>query len=261
MWSYRYVTNSINANGDSNKIKIDKARERKYLELRRAIKEMDTWNYTVQTSRDEDYLTANHSNFSALGISRDPSDFNTPYSTRKLATYDLLGGTKPCSCYPRWMANTFSAMKHVEDTVGSLTQQQINSAVDLNMVIFNDGRPNTRQMFIFSNTHSVLRAAQENFEELRNATPQQKLQLLMETRSSSNNDRTVGQEMISTTKSQLSQNAAVLEVMSMNDEDFLALTGMNKARIRAQKRLQITKPRVIYHALTLEIRVGGFILV
>ena len=32
--------------------------------------------------------------------------------------YDIIG-TKPPSCYPRWMANTFSAMKAVEDSVGS----------------------------------------------------------------------------------------------------------------------------------------------
>ena len=32
---------------------------------------MDVWNYSVQTSRTEDYMSANHTNFSALGISRD----------------------------------------------------------------------------------------------------------------------------------------------------------------------------------------------
>ena len=96
---------------------------------------MDAWNYSVQTSRTEDYMSANHTNFSALGISRDPSDFATPYSTRRMATYDIMGGTKPPSCYPRWMANTFSAMKAVEDSVGAQTQQQLDAAVDLNVLL------------------------------------------------------------------------------------------------------------------------------
>ena len=219
--------------------RLNAAREKKYTELRTVIKEMDTWNYSVQTSRAEDYMSANHTNFSALGISRDPSDFTTPYSTRRMATYGLMGGTKPPSCYPRWMANTFSAMKAVEDTVGALTPQQLDQAVDMNVVEFNKGRPTTQQMLIFSNTQSILAEAQRNRDQLLAASPQEKLRLLSETRATSDNQTTVGQEMAKTNTAQAAHNAAVLEVMAMSDDDFFALTGMQKARIRAQRALQV----------------------
>ena len=219
--------------------RLNAARDKKYTELRAAIKEMDAWNYSVQTSRAEDYMSANHTNFSALGISRDPSDFTTPYSTRKMATYDIMGGTKPPSCYPRWMANTFSAMKAVEDTVGAQTQQQLDAAVDLNVLLFNQSRPTTQQMLIFGNTQSILAEAQRNRDQLLAATPQEKLRLLSETRATSDNQTTVGQEMAKTNTAQAAHNAAVLEVMAMSDDDFFALTGMQKARIRAQRALQV----------------------
>ena len=197
------------------------------------------WNYSVQTSRTEDYMSANHTNFSALGISRDPSDFTTPYSTRRMATYDIMGGTKPPSCYPRWMANTFSAMKAVEDTVGAQTQQQLDAAVDLNVLLFNQSRPTTQQMLIFGNTQSILAEAQRNRDQLLAASPQEKLRLLSETRATSDNQTTVGQEMAKTNTAQAAHNAAVLEVMAMSDDDFFALTGMQKSRIRAQRALQV----------------------
>ncbi|GIR11428.1 MAG: hypothetical protein CM15mP23_00030 [Cryomorphaceae bacterium] len=55
----------------SLKGRLNAARDKKYTELRAAIKEMDAWNYSVQTSRAEDYMSANHTNFSALGISKE----------------------------------------------------------------------------------------------------------------------------------------------------------------------------------------------
>ena len=219
--------------------RLNAARDKKYTELRAAIKEMDTWNYSVQTSRAEDYMSANHTNFSALGISRDPSDFTTPYSTRRMATYNIMGGTKPPSCYPRWMANTFSAMKAVEDTVGAQTQQQLDAAVDLNVLLFNQSRPTTQQMLIFGNTQSILADAQRNRDQLLAASPQEKLRLLSETRATSDNQTTVGQEMAKTNTAQAAHNAAVLEVMAMSDDDFFALTGMQKSRIRAQRALEV----------------------
>ena len=218
---------------------LNAARDKKYTELRAAIKEMDAWNYSVQTSRTEDYMSANHTNFSALGISRDPSDFTAPYSTRRMATYKIMGGTKPPSCYPRWMANTFSAMKAVEDTVGAQTQQQLDAAVDLNVLLFNQSRPTTQQMLIFGNTQSILAEAQRNRDQLLAASPQEKLRLLSETRATSDNQTTVGQEMAKTNTAQAAHNAAVLEVMDMSDDDFFALTGMQKSRIRAQRALQV----------------------
>ena len=219
--------------------RLNAAREKKYTELRAAIKEMDSWNYSVQTSRTEDYMTANHTNFSALGISRDPSDFTTPYSTRRMATYNIMGGTKPPSCYPRWMANTFSAMKAVEDSIGAQTQQQLDAAVDLNVLLFNQSRPTTQQMLIFGNTQSILTEAQRNRDQLLAASPQEKLRLLSETRATSDNQSTVGQEMAKTNTAQAAHNAAALEVIAMSDDDFFALTGMQKARIRAQRALQV----------------------
>ena len=158
-------TNAANA-VQGQEGRLNAARDKKYTELRAAIKEMDAWNYSVQTSRTEDYMSANHTNFSALGISRDPSDFTTPYSTRRMATYDIMGGTKPPSCYPRWMANTFSAMKAVEDSVGAQAQQQLDAAVDLNVLLFNQSRPTTKQMLIFGNTQSILASAQQNRDQL-----------------------------------------------------------------------------------------------
>ena len=214
--------------------RLNAARDKKYIELRAAIKEMDAWNYSVQTSRTLDYLSANHTNFSALGISRDPSDFTSPYSTRRMATYKIMGGTKPPSCYPRWMANTFSAMKAVEDTVGARTPKELDDAVDINVLLFNQSRPTTQQMLIFGNTQSILAEAHRNRDQLLVATPREKLRLLSETRATSDNQTTVGQEMVKTNKAQASHNAAVLEVMAMSDDDFFALTGMQKAKIRAQ---------------------------
>lgn len=224
--------------------RLNAARDKKYRELRAAIKEMDAWNYSVQTSRTEDYISATHTNFSALGISRDPSDFITPYSTRRMATYKIMGGTKPPSCYPRWMANTFSAMKAVEDTVGAQTPQQLDEAVDLNVLLFNQSRPTTQQMLIFGNTQSILAEAQRNRDQLQSATPQEKLRLLSETRATSDNTTTVGQEMAKTNKAHAAHNAAVLEVMAMSDDDFFALTGMQKARIRAQRKLQVLSQKL-----------------
>ena len=231
-------TNAANA-VQGQEGRLNAARDKKYTELRAAIKEMDSWNYSVQTSRAEDYMSANHTNFSALGISRDPSDFTTPYSTRRMATYDIMGGTKPPSCYPRWMANTFSAMKAVEDSVGAQTQQQLDAAVDLNVLLFNQSRPTTQQMLIFGNTQSILAEAQRNRDQLLAASPQEKLRLLSETRATSDNQTTVGQEMAKTNTAQAAHNAAVLEVMAMSDDDFFALTGMQKSRIRAQRALQV----------------------
>ena len=219
--------------------RLNAAREKKYTELRATIKEMDAWNYSVQTSRTEDYMSANHTNFSALGISRDPSDFTAPYSTRRMATYKIMEGTKPPSCYPRWMANTFSAMKAVEDTIGAQTPQQLDAAVDLNVLLFNKSRPTTQQMLIFGNTQSILAEAQRNRDQLLAASPQEKLRLLSETRATSDNQTTVGQEMAKTNTAQASHKAAVLEVMAMSDDDFFALTGMQKARIRAQRALEV----------------------
>ena len=231
-------TNALNA-VQGQEGRLNAAREKKYTELRAVIKEMDAWNYSVQTSRTEDYMSANHTNFSALGISRDPSDFTTPYSTRRMAAYGIMGGTKPPSCYPRWMANTFSAMKAVEDSVGAQTQRQLDAAVDLNVLLFNQSRPTTQQMLIFGNTQSILAEAQRNRDQLLAATPQEKLRLLSETRATSDNQTTVGQEMAKTNTAQAAHNAAVLEVMAMSDDDFFALTGMQKSRIRAQRALQV----------------------
>ena len=94
-------------------------------------------------------------------------------------------------------------------------------------------------MLIFGNTQSILAEAQRNREQLLTATPQEKLRLLSETRATSENTTTVGQEMAKTNTAQATHNAAVLEVMAMTDDDFFALTGMQKAKIRAQRALQV----------------------
>jgi len=172
------IYNSIQAKLNANTA----IRQRKYIQLRQLIQEMDVWNYAIQTSKHAStpYDRANHTNFSALGISRDPSDYNTPFGIRKLATYGLMGGTKPTSCYPRWMAHTWSAMKVVEN-MPSFDEAQLNAAVDLNVLLFNESRPTTQQMLIFSNTQSILASAQQNRAQLANASPQQKLQILLDT--------------------------------------------------------------------------------
>lgn len=213
-------------------------RQRKYIQLRQLIQEMDVWNYAIQTSKHAStpYANANHTNFSALGISRDPSDYNTPFGMRRLATYGLMGGTKPTSCYPRWMAHTWSAMKVVEN-MPLFNQAQLNAAVDLNVLLFNESRPTTQQMLIFSNTQSILASAQQNRAQLANASPQQKLQILLDTRTTPGNNKTVREELAETTAAQAALQADMMTVRNMSNEEFLAFTGMNKSIVRAQQAL------------------------
>ena len=214
-------------------------RQRKYMQLRQLIQEMDIWNYAIQTSKHAStfYDRANHTNFSALGISRDPSDYNTPFGIRKLATYGLMGGTKPTSCYPRWMAHTWSAMKVVEN-MPSFDEAQLNAAVDLNVLLFNESRPTTQQMLIFSNTQSILASAQQNRAQLANASPQQKLQILLDTRTTPDNNKTIREELSETTAAQAALQADMMTVRNMSNEEFLAFTGMNKSVVRAQQALE-----------------------
>ena len=213
-------------------------RQRKYIQLRQLIQEMDVWNYAIQTSKHAStpYDNANHTNFSALGISRDPSDYNTPFGMRRLATYGVMGGTKPTSCYPRWMAHTWSAMKVVEN-MPSFNEAQLNAAVDLNVLLFNESRPTTQQMLIFSNTQSILASAQQNRAQLANASPQQKLQILLDTRTTPDNNKTVREELTETTAAQAALQADMMTVRNMSNEEFLAFTGMNKSVVRAQQAL------------------------
>ena len=213
-------------------------RQRKYIQLRQLIQEMDVWNYAIQTSKHAStpYANANHTNFSALGISRDPSDYNTPFGMRRLATYGLMGGTKPTSCYPRWMAHTWSAMKVVEN-MPSFNEAQLNAAVDLNVLLFNESRPTTQQMLIFSNTQSILASAQQNRAQLANASPQDKLQILLDTRTTPDNNKTVREELAETTAAQAALQADMMTVRNMSNEEFLAFTGMNKSVVRAQQAL------------------------
>ena len=214
-------------------------RQLKYILLRQLIQEMDIWNYAIQTSKHAStpYDRANHTNFSALGISRDPSDYNTPFGIRRPATYGLMGGTKPTSCYPRWMAHTWSAMKVVEN-MPSFNEAQLNAAVDLNVLLFNESRPTTQQMLIFSNTQSILASAQQNRAQLANATPQQKLQILLDTRTTPENNKTIREELSETTAAQAALQADMMTVRNMSNEEFLAFTGMNKSVVRAQQALE-----------------------
>ena len=208
------------------------------IQLRQLIQEMDIWNYAIQTSKHKStpYESANHTNFSALGISRDPSDYNTPFGMRRLATYGLMGGTKPTSCYPRWMAHTWSAMKVVEN-MPSFNEAQLNAAVDLNVLLFNESRPTTQQMLIFSNTQSILASAEQNRAQLANASPQQKLQILLDTRTTPDNNKTIREELSETTAAQAALQADMMTVRNMSNEEFLAFTGMNKSVVRAQQAL------------------------
>jgi len=220
-------------------------RQRKYIQLRQLVQEMDVWNYAIQTSKHAStpYDRANHTNFSALGISRDPSDYNTPFGMRRLATYGLMGGTKPTSCYPRWMAHTWSAMKVVEN-MPSFDEAQLNAAVDLNVLLFNESRPTTQQMLIFSNTQSILASAQQNRAQLANASPQDKLQILLDTRTTPGNNKTVREELSETTAAQAALQADMMTVRNMSNEEFLAFTGMNKSVVRAQQALDNINARL-----------------
>merc|ERR1711871_819671 len=135
-----------------------------------------------------------------------------------------MGGTKPTSCYPRWMAHTWSAMKVVEN-MPSFNEAQLNAAVDLNVLLFNESRPTTQQMLIFSNTQSIL------------ASAQQKLQILLDTRTTPGNNKTVREELAETTEAQAALQADMMTVRNMSNEEFLAFTGMNKSVVRAQQAL------------------------
>ena len=79
-----------------------------------------------------------------------------------------MGGTKPTSCYPRWMAHTWSAMKVVEN-MPSFNEAQLNAAVDLKCITFNESRPTTQQMLILV-ILNILVSAQQNRAQLANAS-------------------------------------------------------------------------------------------
>ena len=53
-------------------------------------------------------------------------------------------------------------------------------------------------MLIFGNTQSILAEAQRNRDQLLAASPQEKLRLLSETRATSDNQSTIGEEISKT---------------------------------------------------------------
>ena len=72
---------------------------------------------------------------------------------------------------------------------------------------------------------------------MANASPQDKLQILLDTRTTPDNNKTVREELSETTAAQAALQADMMTVRNMSNEEFLAFTGMNKSVVRAQEAL------------------------
>lgn len=200
-----------------------------YRKLVDLIYEMDVWNFIVQTvPQGSTQIDVGFWNFSAFGISR-----ALRAGQEVLASYK--NRTKPWSCYPRFMYQTFFQLQQVEQQQG-FTNQQLNQAVDAAVARFNASNPSALDLIRFGNTQSVLKYAFLNRDDVRNLPPQQKLQMLTETYA--NKTHTVGQAMRAQNASNSILAGFIARAAGMTPETFLQVTGQHKSALRAQSYIQ-----------------------
>ena len=206
-----------------------RTQETLYRKLVDLIYEMDVWNFIIQTvPQGKTDIDVGFWNFSAFGISRALRP-----GQEVLASYK--NRTKPWSCYPRFMYQTFYQLKQVEQQQ-EITNQQLNQAVDAAVARFNASNPSALDLIRFGNTQSVLRYAFLNRDDVRNLPPQQKLQMLTETYA--NKEQTVGQAMIAQNASNSRLAGFIARAAGMTPATFLQVTGQQKSALRAQSYIQ-----------------------
>ena len=206
-----------------------RTQETLYRKLVDLIYEMDVWNFIIQTVPEgRTQLDVGFWNFSAFGISR-----ALIAGQEALASYK--NRTKPWSCYPRFMYQTFFQLQQVEQQQ-EITNQQLNQAVDAAVARFNASNPSALDLIRFGNTQSVLRYAFLNRDDVRNLPPQQKLQMLTETYA--NKEQTVGQAMIAQNASNSRLAGFIARAAGMTPATFLQVTGQQKSALRAQSYIQ-----------------------
>ena len=206
-----------------------RTQETLYRKLVDLIYEMDVWNFIIQTvPQGRTQIDVGFWNFSAFGISRALRP-----GQEVLASYK--NRTKPWSCYPRFMYQTFYQLRQVEQQQ-EITNQQLNQAVDAAVARFNASNPSALDLIRFGNTQSVLRYAFLNRDDVRNLPPQQKLQMLTETYA--NKEQTVGQAMIAQNASNSRLAGFIARAAGMTSATFLQVTGQQKSALRAQSYIQ-----------------------
>ena len=206
-----------------------RTQETLYRKLVDLIYEMDVWNFIIQTvPQGRTQIDVGFWNFSAFGISRALRP-----GQEVLASYK--NRTKPWSCYPRFMYQTFYQLRQVEQQQ-EITNQQLNQAVDAAVARFNASNPSALDLIRFGNTQSVLRYAFLNRDDVRNLPPQQKLQMLTETYA--NKEQTVGQAMIAQNASNSRLAGFIARAAGMTPATFLQVTGQQKSALRAQSYIQ-----------------------
>ena len=206
-----------------------RTQETLYRKLVDLIYEMDVWNFIIQTvPQGRTQIDVGFWNFSAFGISR-----ALRQGQEVLASYK--NRTKPWSCYPRFMYQTFYQLRQVEQQQ-EITNQQLNQAVDAAVARFNASNPSALDLIRFGNTQSVLRYAFLNRDDVRNLPPQQKLQMLTETYA--NKEQTVGQAMIAQNASNSRLAGFIARAAGMTPATFLQVTGQQKSALRAQSYIQ-----------------------
>ena len=206
-----------------------RAQETLYRKLVDLIYEMDVWNFIIQTvPQGRTQIDVGFWNFSAFGISR-----ALRAGQEVLASYK--NRTKPWSCYPRFMYQTFFQLQQVEQQQG-FTNQQLNQAVDAAVARFNASNPSALDLIRFGNTQSVLRYAFLNRDDVRNLPAQQKLQMLTETYA--NKEQTVGQAMVAQNASNSRLAGFIARAAGMTPATFLQVTGQRKSALRAQSYIQ-----------------------
>ena len=221
------VINAKLTNGVSHVATTQAAQEHAYNRLKKLIYEMDVWNYIIQTPPDGQMGTdVGYWNFSAFGISR------VPGYPQNIATY--AESTKPWSCYPRWMYQTFYQMETVEARP-PFSQPQQDNAIDRAVLKFNESMPSALEMIKFGNTQSVLKYALLNRAEMAGKSPADKLRMLNQTWA--NKKQTVGDAMIEQEQSDKKLNQFIAQAGGMDERDFVKITSQPKAASRARKAI------------------------
>ena len=223
------LNNKMAENSENQQIldSLKPSQEALYKKLVDLIYEMDVWNFIIQTVPDGKLATnVGYWNFSAFGISRAP---RLEAGDEILASYK--NRTKPWSCYPRCLYQTFYQLQQVEDIqeLAPILDQAVDAAVSQ----FNHSNPSALDLIRFGNTQSVLRYAFLNRAEMKNLDPDAKLKMLDETQATKG--KTVREAMEEQNASNSILKTFIARAAGMNPQTFLQLTGQEKSAIRAQR--------------------------
>uniref|UniRef100_A0A6C0KF11 Uncharacterized protein n=1 Tax=viral metagenome TaxID=1070528 RepID=A0A6C0KF11_9ZZZZ len=224
------LNNKMAENSENEQVfnSLKPSQEALYKKLVDLIYEMDVWNFIIQTVPDGKLATdVGYWNFSAFGISRAP---RLGAGDEILASYK--NRTKPWSCYPRCLYQTFHQLQQVEEIL-EYTKQDLDQAVDAAVSQFNRSNPSALDLIRFGNTQSVLRYAFANRVEIKKLDPDAKLKMLDETQAIKG--KTVREAMEAQNASNSNLKTFIARAAGMNPQTFLQLTGQEKSAIRAQR--------------------------